>query len=164
MILIEISFILYVVYNLLTISFFGIPSSLSNTFYLYKEYKCQWLFSATLIAMVTLLMPSWINLMEGSPFQFLAFLVPMSILFVAIAPNFKNNGLDQRVHFIATIIAAVLALIVSIFVFKAWVTLIVVTLIILLLSIATKTLKKGLLYWIETIIFLSTFISLIYVG
>lgn len=161
MILIEISFILYVMYNLLAISFFGVPSSLSNTFYLYKEYKCQWVFSIALILMAGLLMPSWLSLMDGSPFQFLSFLVPMSIVFVAISPNFKNDSLDQGVHFIATIIAAALALAANLLVFKTWLILTIVTLIILLMSIVTKTLKSSWLYWVETIVFLTTYITII---
>ena len=161
MILIEISFILYLVYNVLALSLFGIPSSLSNTFYLYKEYKCSWVFTVTLIAMVILLMPSWINMTEGSPFQFLAFLVPMCIAFVAISPNFKNNILDQRIHFISTVIAAVLALITNLFIFEAWLALVIVALTILVISIVTKSFKSGWLYWVETIVFLTTYINII---
>lgn len=160
MVLVIISFILYLAYNITSILLFGVPSSLSNTYYLYKKYNFSWIFSVGLFIMSALLMPGWINLMEGSNFQFLAFLAPIGMTFVAMAPESEGNGLDKTVHFTSAIIAGTLGLIASILVLKSWLAFIIITVAILSLSLITKSLKKCWLYWVETIIFLTTYIAI----
>ena len=55
--------IIYLLYNAIAVRLFGVPSSLSDTFYLYKSKK-DWLrivFPLMMLAMAILLMPSWLH-------------------------------------------------------------------------------------------------------
>ena len=65
---------IYVVYNAIAIAIFGVPESLSNTYYLWKEKNGKgWLFCLMMYLVVAFMMPVWISLSQGSNFQFLAF-------------------------------------------------------------------------------------------
>ena len=152
---------IYVAYNAISLALFGIPESLSNTYYLYKEKGNKgWLFPLMMYAVVALMMPAWITLSEGSDFQFLAFLAPSAIAFVGTAPAFKSDDLENVVHSAAAIVAAICSL--------AWVAVITpywcVILIWLGLISGVLTITKTyscLIYWLETIAFGSTFTAAI---
>lgn len=79
----------------------GIPYSISDTFY---SLQHKFWFGFTMAATSLLLMPS---LLPATPesYQFTAFLMCGSLLFVGAAPNFKA-GLDRPVHIAATTVAA----------------------------------------------------------
>lgn len=154
--------VIYVAYNVISIWFFDIPESLSNTYYLYKQ-KCEkgWLFCLMMYAVVLLMMPAWIGMSEGSNFQFLAFLAPASIAFVATAPAFLSSDLENKVHTISAILAAVCSLAWVCIVTPYWWSIIAFTGIVALAVTLTKTLKTAYVYWLETIAFASTFYSAI---
>lgn len=75
------------------IKFKGVPSSISATFYS-LEHKL-W-FGATMWLTAGLLMPA---ILEYTPdcYQFTAFLACIGMMFVGVAPNFRE-GLDRKVH------------------------------------------------------------------
>lgn len=153
---------IFVAYNAVAIAFFGIPESLSNTYYLYKE-KCNkgWLFCLMMFAVVALMMPAWISLSEGSNFQFLAFLAPASIMFVGTAPRFKDSQLESRVHTVSAIIAAVCSLLWVMLVTPYWWVMLIWLGFIVLASIFTSSYKTCLVYWLEQVAFGSTFTAAI---
>lgn len=153
------SFILYLLYNVICNTLYGVPENLSSTYYKLGKLKC--LFPITMVICVGLLVPGWLDILEGSNWQFLAFLCPMAILFMSMAPDFKNNILEYKVHAISTIIAALLALFSIIFVLNGGYILIFVSILLLLISITSSTLKNCWLYWLEMIIFISTYLSII---
>lgn len=153
------SFIIYLIYNIFVLTKYGIPENLSSTYYMLGRFK--WIFPITMLICVSLLIPGWLELMDGSDFQFLAFLCPIAIGFMAMAPDFKSDKLEYNVHAISTCMAAILALFAIIFVLKGWLYLIFCIFLILLLSITTRSLKNNWLYWLETIMFLATYISTI---
>ena len=158
-----IAFIIYLVYNGIAIKLFGIPRSLSDTYYLYKEKK-NWMrmfFPIMMISIVALLMPSWLEISEGSTYQFLAFLAALGIAFVGAAPEFKNGGMDYKVHSISAYCAATFAILWVILVSKLWITPIIWFVSITLLAISTKTVKTSTIYWLETVAFMSTFTSIL---
>lgn len=162
-ILLLIAFIIYLIYNGVAIKLFGIPESLSNTFYLYKDKK-DWLkvlFPIMMLSIVVFLLPSWLTISEGSNLQFLSFLAVGGILFTGAAPMFKNKGIESRVHTISAICAAVFSILWVVFVAKLLLLLIVWFLIVALLSISTGTYKKCLIYWLETVAFMSSFNAII---
>ena len=102
---------IFVAYNAVAVVFFGIPESLSNTYYLYKEkYNKGVLFPAMMYLVVAFMMPAWITMSEGSNFQFLAFLAPAAIAFVGTAPRFKDFDLENKVHTYSAIVAAACSL------------------------------------------------------
>ena len=157
-----IAFIMYLVYNGIAIKLFGIPESLSDTYYLYKDKK-DWMrifFPLMMFSMVGLLMPAWLEISVGSTLQFLAFLAAASIAFVGAAPTFKNGGMDYKVHSISAYCAAAFSILWIIFVSKLWIMPIIWLVLITLLALLTKSVKTSTIYWLETVAFMSTFMSI----
>lgn len=154
--------VIFVAYNAVSLANFGIPESLSNTYYLYKE-KCNkgWLFPLMMYLVVALMMPAWISLSEGSNFQFLAFLAPASIMFVGTAPRFKDFDLENGVHTYSAYIAAVCSLLWVVLVTPYWWVMLIWLGFIALASIFTSSYKTCLVYWLEMVAFGSTFTAAI---
>ena len=154
--------LLYVAYNAVSLAFFGVPHSLSMTYYLWKEKaNIGYVFPIMMYMVVALMMPAWISLSEGSNFQFLAFLAPASIMFVGTAPRFKDSQLENKVHTVSAIHAAVCSLAWVCIVTPYWWSILCFTGIVALAVTLTKTLKSSYVYWLETIAFASTFYSAI---
>ena len=153
---------IYVVYNAISMAYFGILDSLSNTYYLYKE-KCGkgWLFCLMMYTVVLLMMPAWIGLSEGSNWQFLAFLAPASIMFVGTAPRFKDSNLENKVHSISAIIAAICSIAWVALVTPYWWLILIWTGFVALAAIFTSSYKSAYTYWLETIAFGATFTAAI---
>lgn len=157
------AFLIYWAYNVAAICIFGAPFSLSKTFYLFKERK-NWqrvLFPIMMVSMAGLLMPAWIEISEGSYFQFLTFLAAGGIMFTGMAPAFESSDLENAVHMSSAIAAAVFALLWCIIVAKLWYFVLIWAVIIFLIAIFTKTTKTSYIYWLETVAFMSTFTSVI---
>lgn len=154
--------VIYVAYNTISLVYFDVPESLSNTYYLYKE-KCGkgWLFCIMMYAVVLLMMPAWIGLSEGSDWQFLAFLAPASIMFVGTAPRFKDSDLENKVHSISAIIAAICSLVWVAIVTTFWWVILICLGLVVLAAVFTSSYKTAYVYWLEQVAFLSTFVSAI---
>lgn len=153
---------IYVVYNAVSLAIFGVPESLSNTYYLWKEKNGKgWLFCLMMYLVVALMMPAWISLSEGSNFQFLAFLAPASIAFVGTAPRFKDGGLENKVHTVSAIIAAACSLAWVALVTPYWVAIPTYVVFEGAKAFFSKTYKTCLVYWLEQVAFLSTFTAAI---
>ena len=153
---------IYVAYNAFSLVIFGVPESLSNTYYLYKEkWNKGWLFCLMMYAVVALMMPAWISLSEGSNFQFLAFLAPASIMFVGTAPRFKDGDLENKVHTVSAIIAAACSLLWVALVTPYWWVMLIWLGLIALASVLTSSYKTAYTYWLEQVAFLSTFTAAI---
>ena len=156
-----IAFFIFFVYNSFVISDFGIPKSLSETYYLYKErYNRGWFFPVSMFVIIGLLLPLWIVISEGSIFQFLAFLAPVSLLFVATAPMFKSSNLENNVHTISAYIGAACALLWIILVAQYWWIIIATLISVTLVALKTDTFKSGIVYWLELVTLVSTFITM----
>lgn len=153
--------VIYVAYNAVSLAIFGVPESLSNTYYLYKEkWNKGWLFCLMMYLVVALMMPAWISLSEGSNFQFLAFLAPASIMFVGTAPRFKDSQLESRVHTVSAIIAAVCSLLWVALVTPYWWVMLIWWGIISGCFTITKS-YSCYTYWLEQVAFGSTFTAAI---
>ena len=153
---------IYVAYNAISLALFGVPESLSNTYYLYKEKNNKgWLFPLMMYAVVALMMPAWITMSEGSDFQFLAFLAPSAIAFVGTAPAFKSDDLENVVHSTAAIVAAICSLAWVAVITPYWWMILVWFGFIALAAILTSSYKTCLVYWFEQVAFGATFTSAI---
>jgi hypothetical protein len=151
---------IYVAYNAISLALFGIPESLSNTYYLWKEKNGKgWLFCLMMYAVVALMMPAWITMSEGSDFQFLAFLAPAAIAFVGTAPRFKDTELENHVHMTSAYLAAAFALAWVALVTPYWWVILIWLCSITCLAVLTSSYKACLVYWLETIAFGATFTS-----
>lgn len=154
--------IIYVAYNAISLALFGVPESLSNTYYLYKEKSNKgWLFPLMMYAVVAFMMPAWITMSEGSDFQFLAFLAPAAIAFVGTAPAFKSDDLENVVHTTAAAMAATYSLAWVALVTPYWWMILIWLGIIAKYTILTSSYKTCLVYWLEQVAFLSTFTAAI---
>ena len=95
--MILISLIIMLSYLGMVLIRFGIPKSVSETYYLLG--KMGWLFQVTLFSVAFLVVPTLIERSsEGT--RFLAFLACMGLAFVGAAPLFKRK-LDAKVHYIS---------------------------------------------------------------
>jgi hypothetical protein len=161
--LVLIAFAIYLSYNFAALSLFGTPASLSNTYYLYKERQSwqRFLFPVMMCSMAMCLMPAWLEISEGSNFQFSAFFAAAGIIFTGMAPAFKDDTMTKNVHTVSAIFAAVFAILWIILVAKLWWFIIAWLVMVVLIAMLTKTIKSGLTYWLETIAFMSTFTAVI---
>ena len=161
--LVLVAFILYVSYNIAALSLFGIKNSLSQTFYEFKNIKSwyRFFFPIMMISMGFLLIPAWLVISEGSKYMFIVFLASTGIIFTGSAPAFNRNKLEDRMHTGSAYFAAFFALLWIILVAKLWWIIIIWGMIILLIALITRTLKTAIVYWLETVTFLSTFTSII---
>lgn len=67
LILVVSAVLLFAAYNGVAIGRFGVPSSLSETFYLYQGVRrgLGYVFTAMMVCMVLLLMPAWLSVSEA---------------------------------------------------------------------------------------------------
>jgi hypothetical protein len=132
------------------------------TFYLLKDSGRHggW-FPVMMYTMVVFLMPCWLTISEGSNFQFLSFLAPAAILFVGTAPAFKSSSLENMVHQVSAYLAAAFSILWIVLVTPYWWIILVVLASISFLALVTKTVKSGLIYWLEMVAFMSTFLSIV---
>ncbi len=161
--LVLMAFAIYICYNFAVLGLFGIPHSLSQTYYDFKSRKsCQrMLFPIVMIGVGISLLPAWLEISEGSNFMFMAFLVSAGILFTGAAPSFKESDIENKVHTGSAFFSATFALLWIVFVAKLWWFIIVWGIMISLVAIITNTLKSCLTYWLETVSIMSTFSAII---
>jgi hypothetical protein len=98
---------------------------------------------------------------EGSNLEFMSFLAGDGIMFTGTVPTFKSSKLEDRVHTISAIVAAVFALLWVIFVAHLWYIILIWFVIVTLIALLSNSVKTSLVYWLETIAFMSTFMSII---
>lgn len=164
LICVSIAFAIYLIYNGAVLRLFGVPESLSNTFYLYNDKKKHLgiLFPIMMVSIAGLLLPAWLEISALSSLQFTAFLAASGLIFTGSAPAFKSSDLENQVHTISALMAAVFALLWVIFVSKLWFTILIWFAVILLIAFITKTIKSSYIYWLETVAFMSTFTSILF--
>ena len=154
--------IIYVAYNAISLANFGVPQSLSMTYYLWKEKANKgYVFPCMMYAVVAFMMPAWITMSEGSDFQFLAFLAPAAITFVGTAPRFLDDDLENKVHSISAAIAAACSLAWVAIVTPYWWMILIWLCSITCLAVLTSSFKSCLVYWLEQVAFGATFTSAI---
>lgn len=154
--------LLFVIYNVVTLMLFGVPKSLSSTYYLFKSRQdsLKVLFPVFVAMLSILLTPCWLEISVGSEWQFLAFLSGASLLFVAATPAFNNSQLEDRIHDVAAYLCVIFATLWIILATHYWYVILIVLGIIAFIAIRTKTWKTGFIYWLEIVAFISTFISI----
>ena len=154
---------LFIIYNTVALMLFGVPKSLSMTYYLFKDKvdTLKFLFPAMMTILTVFLMPCWLQMSEGSNFQFTAFLSAASVLFVGAAPAFLSSSVENMVHNVSAYICAAAALAWICLVTPYWYVILIVFAVIALIAWLTKTWKTSYIYWLEMVTFISTFISMV---
>lgn len=155
--------LIYLSYNIVALAKFNVPESLSNTYYLYgktEKPNRKHLFTIMMVSMAMLLMPAWLDISEGSNFQFTAFIAACGIIFTGMIPEFKKDKFNKTAHTVCALIAAAGAMAWVILVAGTWPTIVLYLSFIVLLSFLTSSYKTSFTYWIETVAFLATFTSI----
>lgn len=159
---------LFVAYNAVAIKLFGIPESLSNTYYLYeaKHKGLGWLFTCFMWTLAFLLLPAWIATSEGvgpwmSNFTFLSFFSAAAIAFVGTAPKFHDTA-EGKIHVISASICAATAILWDFVIcWHIWYVFFIALAIVISVCAFTKTFKECKVYWMEMMAFVPTFAVLI---
>lgn len=154
---------LFVIYNVITLILFGVPKSLSMTYYLFKsrQNSLKIMFPTMIVLLCIFLIPCWLTLSKGSNFQFLSFLAPASLMFVGFTPLFNDADMHKMIHDIAAYSCAVFALLWIILVTPFWYIILIVFGLIAAIAVITKTWKTSYTYWLEIVVFISSFVSII---
>ena len=169
LILVCIALSVFLAYNITSISIFSVPSSLSNTYYLYEQKKKHlgMVFPAMMGTMGFTLLPAWLELGEvispwSTNLNVLAFFACAAICFVGAAPAFRSNKLEGTVHTAAAITAAAASLAWCLIVcWQIMYVPIIATGLVALAAWLSKTFKSGLTYWLEMMAFGATFATVI---
>jgi hypothetical protein len=165
-----IGILVFAVYNIFVLRKFGVPSSLSASFYLWNGIKKNlgYIFTGMMFSMAFLLLPGWLDITEvvsswSKYLTALPFFAAASIAFVGSAPAFRDFKLENKVHMVSAAAAAVFALLWCCVVCYhiAWITVPASLIIIWAIAFATKTHKTGATYWWEMVAFLATFATII---
>ena len=135
---------------------FGIPESLSQTYYNLENYKKDIgiLFYLYLVVTVFILA---IPMIEAA--KIWGFISCIGLLFVGAAPAFKEKH-QKYIHVCGAALAALGSIILLITINK-WIYSFIILAIILILSLSTKTLKQSIVFWLEMLAFYSLFLGLI---
>ena len=169
LILVLVSLGIFLTYNAVALKKFGVPSSLSNTFYLWNGVKKNlgYIFTGMMFSMAFTLLPAWLELGEvvsswSSYLNVLAFLGCASIAFVGAAPAFRGNKLEGTVHEVAAKLAAAASLAWCLVVcWQIMYVPIIAAGLVALGGVFTKTWKNASVYWLEMMAFGATFITVI---
>ena len=155
--------LIYLYYNLVALIKFNVPQSLSNTYYLYGESnkpKMRHQFTIMMVSMAMLLMPAWIDISEGSDFQFTSFIAACGIIFTGMIPEFKKDKFNKTAHTVCALVAAAGAIAWIILVANLWWVIGIWFGFITMMAVMTSSYKTSFTYWIETVAFLATFTSI----
>lgn len=161
-ILILLSMALFVAYNIFACVKWGVPTSLSTTYYSLPN-KWRWVFTVFMWAIAILLMPAWIEVANSFGdwrvhLKFLAFLTCGLICLVGAAPNFRAFEMESKVHAISATASAVTALLWCLV--CGWQIMyvpIASAVLCLVIGLSTKTLKDAKVYWLELMAFCATY-------
>lgn len=147
-----ISLIIMLSYLGLVLIRFGIPKSISETYYLLG--KMGWLFQVTLFSVAFLVVPTLID-MSSEGTRFLAFLACAGLAFVGAAPLFKRK-LDGKVHYISASICCIGLVLWQVF-NACW----VVPLICFVAILPPMLFDGKRMWWLEIATIVSAYVSLI---
>jgi hypothetical protein len=149
------SITLFVAYVTTVLSLFGIPRSLSESFYLFESRRkgLGYVFTGWCWVMAILVMFMMAEQSEGCWWQFLSLFAGGGLGMVGTAPLFKGH--ERVIHYVSAGVCALSAC--------AWVTLAgcwYVQLPLLVIAFALGGLHSKFLFWVETALFLAMFITL----
>ena len=157
--------VIFLIYNIVSLILFGVPTSLSETYYKYEEKHKnlgKFLFYTMLMVVGLLVVVATID-----KAQVFSWLMIIGVAMVGVFPDYNNNtAMDKVVHPIGAAIAGA-ACLVSLFVMlppiPAVIAICGVLILVLLFALITKSLKRSFIYHLEMVAFYSIFAgSIIY--
>lgn len=164
LILCSIAILIFTVYNIVLIKMYGVPQSLSHTFYYLEEHgHWGWWFTFMMWVVNLMLLVPWALINNGicdwsKYLCFLPILTNLSLLVSSYAANARKNETLKIVHLTGARVAAVTAILWICI--CCWKYMWVIPLWILIcgaLAHGTKSAKFGRDFWIEWVAFGPTF-------
>ena len=171
MVLVIIALCVFLAYLVGIICAFGIPASISDTYYLLEKKRkgLGWLFTAMCWSVSGLLLPALLDMTPDS-YQFTAFLSCAGLLFVGAAPQFKLQ-LTGAVHYSSAGVCVVFSQLWTALT-RWWVLLPVWLSYFAYTVIAVKRQKEGVLwykfrktkpmFWVEIASFMAMFLAILF--
>lgn len=165
-----ISLLVFVTYNAAILGVFGVPKSLSESFYLLqsKNKGLGYIFTGVMFIMAFTLMPACIEITEvvsdwSHYLTVLPFFGAAMIAFVGAAPAFRSCELESKVHTVAASLAAVFSLAWCLIVTYqvGWIITITWSVLMVIVGVITRTLKKSFTYWMEVVALGAIFTTII---
>lgn len=159
MILSLIALALFILYVGEAMSNFGIPKSISNTYYLYEEKAkgLGYVFTAFLWIEAFLIISVMIDLGEDSPWQVVGFLCPTGLAFCGTAVLSENkHTLEGHVHYFGAYLGAIAGVVWCCIFIDAKVVLtelLGLSLLFVGCASCTQTLRSSFTFWSELAVF-----------
>jgi len=139
----------------------------------YSDYSSKWgevipihnmnLWGIVTFVAAALLMPVMIELGNDNVFQFLGFFTPVYLMCVSFTPNWKTDETEGKLHPIFAYSCAAAAFAWILFVVKMWPVLLGASLFVIATALLSLTLKTSKIFWLEMIMFVGTYLSLLFV-
>lgn len=138
--------LIFIAYNTITIKMFGVPESISGTYYLLEERRKSygWFFTLFCLGTGFTLLPPWLDMTPES-YQFSSFLTVAGLLFVGAAAQFKDV-FTAKVHYSAAVICCVFSQVWCICAGYWWVSLISFT---ITMGYSLIRDSKKWMFWLE---------------
>lgn len=160
---------LFMLYNVIAILSFGIPESLTKTFYKYKEHHdaFKFMYYVFVALMCILLTPCWLKLSDTNFEQDVAIINSLILLFTGALPIILKSDEDNDkplVEILEKLISYCCSMFFIIWIVTAtpyWWIVLLIAIIVTIISLITKSWNKCYTYWIEIIAFVSTFIAIL---
>jgi hypothetical protein len=160
------SLVIFIAYVGAVLRRFGVPTSISESYYLWPSGRGQWLFNLFCLLVALPLMAFWFEI-SPPEWQFLVFFGCAPLGFVGAAGAFKEIDLTGRVHFIAAGLSAVAS--------QAWIAIngpwwiisavLLVAAVVMALKVpgrdAAGIRRSALLFWLELAAFISVYTALL---
>lgn len=153
-ILLIITGICFLIYNIYVIGIFGLPESLSETSYLFKENgKSHWWFTFICFIISIGLFPIWVGISHIN-YQFLCFLGCAGIMFAGCTPFFRED-FHKPIHYASAIIAFISSIVwLGLMGYYIYVILSFISILLLLITFGFKY----YVYFAEVVIYIILFI------
>ena len=152
-ILVLVALLIYIMYNIVVIKLFNIPHSLSQTYYLFKDYndKFKVLFPMMMIGVAIILLPAWLEISDGSDFQFTVFLSCVGLIPTGITPAFNKNKKDNIIHTVSAYFAACISFLWIIMLTDLWYIILILGVIIGFIGLFFRKWGSSYTYLLENI-------------
>lgn len=139
----------------------------------YSDYSSKWgevlpiqnlnLWGIVTFIAAALLMPVMIELGENNILQFLGFFTPVYLMCVSFTPNWKTDKTEGKLHPIFAYACAAAAFAWILFIAHTWYVLLGTVLFVLGTALLSLTLKSAKTFWLEMVMFVGTFLSLLFI-
>ena len=149
------SILVMMIYLSYIVERYGIPNSISDTYYLLGGKPKGLVFQGVLALTAFLMLPVLLSRSSEST-EFLAFLACAGLLFVAAAPLFKDAS-ERIIHFVSAFVCCGCLILWQIF-NSLW----IIPLLCIGMAVYPATKDKKYLWWLEIATVMSTYVSLIF--